>query len=283
MDRTGLVLEGGGMKGVYTAGVLEYFMEKELYFPYVIGVSAGAGAGASYLSRQKGRNKQVNIEFIKDPRFLSWSNFYRRRELFGMDFIFDEIPNKLVPFDHETFLQGREKFVVGTTDSVTGEPVYYTKEEDGKEMLRIIRASSSIPLMAPAVYYKNKMLLDGGIADPIPIKKAEQDGFAKNVVIMTKPKGFLRKPSKFPRLLRMLYRRYPTVGAVLTDRWKIYNDTLAYIAEQQKKEKAYVIQPSVDLEISRIERDKDKLTELYKLGYEDAKKHQTALDAFLTT
>lgn len=283
MNSTGLVLEGGGMKGVYTAGVLEYFMENELYFPYVIGVSAGAGAGASYISRQKGRNKKVNIDFIKDPRFLSWSNFYRRRELFGMDFIFDEIPNRIVPFDYHSFLNSQEKFVVGTTDSITGEPVYFTKEEDGKDMLKIIRASSSLPLLAPAVYFKNRMLLDGGIADPIPIKKAEQDGFNKNVVIMTKPEGFLRKPSRFPRLIRMLYRRYPAVGHILTARWKLYNDTLAYLAKQQIEEKTFVIQPSLDLEISRIERDKEKLNRLYELGYKDAKKHETKLYEFLST
>lgn len=281
MEKIGLVLEGGGMKGVYTAGVLEYFMEKDIYFPYVIGVSAGAGAGASYLARQKGRNKKVNIEFIKDPRFLSWGNFYRRKELFGMDFIFDEIPNKLVPFDFGSFLNGEEKFVVGTTDSVTGEAVYYNKEEDGEEMLRIIRASSSLPLVAPTVYYKNRMLLDGGIADPIPIKKAEEDGFKKNVVIMTKPKGFFRKPSKFPRIFRMFYRRYPAIGSILSERWKTYNDTLAYIAKEQKSGMAFVIQPSIDIGISRMERNKDKLLRLYELGYKDAERMEEELKKFL--
>lgn len=283
MAETGLVLEGGGMKGVYTAGVLEYFMEKELYFPYVIGVSAGAGAGASYLSRQKGRNKKINIDLIQDPRFLSWGNFYRKRELFGMDFIFDEIPNRLVPFNYQTFLRSPERFVVGTTDSRSGKAVYFSKEEDGENMLQIIRASSSLPLLAPAVNYKDRMLLDGGIIDPIPVKKAEEDGSGKNVIIMTKPKGFMRKPSRFPRLIQMLYRQYPAIGNTLNERWKIYNDTLAYIANQQEKGKAFVIQPSKDFKISRIERDKHKLTRLYELGYSDAEKNYEELLAFLST
>ncbi|MBM7661995.1 putative patatin/cPLA2 family phospholipase [Bacillus mesophilus] len=174
MDQVGLVLEGGGMRGLYSAGVLDFFMEKELYFPYVIGVSAGACMAASYLSRQKGRNQKVNIDLVKDPRYLSWRNLLRKREMFGMDFLFDEVPNRLVPFDFDTFIEGSEEFLVGTTDCQTGQPIYFNKKDHGRNMLTIIRASSSVPFISSSVSYQDKILLDGGIADPIPIKKSQE-------------------------------------------------------------------------------------------------------------
>ena len=179
MMQAGLVLEGGGMRGLYTAGVLEYFMEKDLYFPYNIGVSAGACMAASYLSRQKGRNKRVNLDFVEDKRYISFSNFIRKREIFGMDFIFDEIPNRLVPFDMDTFRESPEEFVIVTTDCETGEAVYYDKTNHGDDLVKLLRASSSLPFVASSVEYKGRHLLDGGIVDPIPIKKAQADGYEK--------------------------------------------------------------------------------------------------------
>src|SRR5690625_116326 len=154
MVNAGLVLEGGGMRGLYTAGVLEYFLEQNLYFPYNIGVSAGACMAASYLSRQKGRNKKVNLGYIDDKRYISFSNFIKNREVFGMDFIFDEIPNRLVPFDMSTFLKNSEEFVIVTTDCETGEPVYYDKTNHGHDLVLLLRASSSLPFIASSVKYK---------------------------------------------------------------------------------------------------------------------------------
>jgi len=212
MINSGLVLEGGGMRGLYTAGVLEYFMSQELYFPYVIGVSAGACMGASYLSRQAGRNKKVNIGFIEDKRYLSLSNFIKKRELFGMDFLFEEIPNKLVPFDMNTFKNSPEQFVVVATDCASGSAVYYDKEHHKDHLLKIIRASSSLPFVAPSVFYDNRHLLDGGIADPIPIKKAESDGFEKNVIILTKPGGYFKRASKMSSIFK--YKRHPKIQVI---------------------------------------------------------------------
>ncbi|WP_138417172.1 patatin-like phospholipase family protein [Aquibacillus sediminis] len=283
MQDIGLVLEGGGMKGLYTAGALEFFMEQELYFPYVIGVSAGACMAASYLSRQKDRNRKVNIDFVDDARFISYSNLWKKRQLFGMDFIFDEIPNKLVPFDFDTFLSSKEELVVGTTDCATGKPVYYTKAEDGHAMLTLIRASSSLPFVAPSVSYKDKHLLDGGISDPIPVKKARADGFSKNVVVMTKPKDYRKKRSKFSSVMKMIYRKYPKISEQLNQRYVTYNDTLDFMEEEKQNDRLFVIQPSVDLEVSRAERDPAKLTSLYKLGYEDAKKQYASLQYFLNS
>ncbi|WP_243522259.1 patatin family protein [Bacillus pseudomycoides] len=271
MKNIGLVLEGGGMKGLYTAGVLEYFMEKELFFPYVVGVSAGACMGATYLSRQKGRNKKVNTELVSDHRYISYRNFIRKRELFGMDFLFDEVPNKIVPFDFQTFLHTNEQFVIGTTDCETGQAVYYSKQERGDDILKIIRASSSVPFIAPAVDYDGKKLLDGGIIDPIPVRKAQKDGYKKNVVIMTKPEGYVKKRNRFSPMAKYLYRRYPKVSKLLVEHYRFYNESILYMSLDEQKENFFVIQPSMQLPVSGIERNKDKLVDLYNLGYQDAK------------
>ncbi len=271
MINAGLVLEGGGMRGVYTAGVLEFFLEQELFFPYVIGVSAGAANAASYLSKQRGRNKKVNINFISDPRYLSWSNLIKTGQAFGMDFIFDEIPNKLVPYHYDEFYKSQSEFVVGTTDCITGEPVYFKKEEYGQDMLKIIRASSSLPFFAPEIHYKNKVLLDGGISDPIPIKKSERDGNKRNVVILTQNKGYVKKPSKLNFLTKRKYPRYTGLQMALAKRYQLYNDTLAHLDEEEKKGRVFIIRPSLPLEVSRMERNPAKLEKLYQQGYEDAK------------
>ncbi|KEK23413.1 patatin-like phospholipase family protein [Bacillus gaemokensis] len=271
MKNIGLVLEGGGMKGLYTAGVLEYFMENDVFFPYVVGVSAGACMGATYLSRQKGRNKKVNTELVSDPRYISYRNFIQKRELFGMDFLFDEVPNKIVPFDFQTFLHTNEQFVIGTTDCESGQAVYYTKQEHGDDILKIIRASSSVPFIAPAVDYDGKKLLDGGIIDPIPVRKAQKDGYQKNVVIMTKPEGYEKQRNKFSSMAKFLYRRYPKISKLLVEHYRFYNETVSYMNSSEQKGNFYIIQPSMQLPVSGIERNQEKLINLYSLGYNDAK------------
>src|SRR5690625_2650407 len=206
----GLVLEGGGMRGLYTAGVLEYFAQQEINFPYVIGVSAGACMAASYLSEQQGRNRTVNIDFVNDKRYLSFMNLIRKGELFGMDFIFDEIPNKIVPLDVSKIISGPEEFVIVTTNCDTGEPMYFYKEDyDAATLGKLLRASSSIPFFAEAVEHNGIHMLDGGIVDPLPIVKAESDGLTKNVVVLTKPRGYYKKPSKISNIVN--YKKYPKV------------------------------------------------------------------------
>ncbi|MDM5188820.1 patatin family protein [Bacillus sp. DX4.1] len=279
MKNIGLVLEGGGMKGLYTAGVLEYFMENDLFFPYVVGVSAGACMGATYLSRQKGRNKKVNTELVSDHRYISYRNLLWKRELFGMDFLFDEVPNKLEPFDFQTFLNGNEQFVIGTTDCESGQAIYYNKQEHGNDILKIIRASSSVPFIAPTVDYDGKKLLDGGIIDPIPIRKAQYDGFRKNIVIMTKPEGYEKQRNKFSPMAKFIYRRYPKISELLVNHYHFYNETVSYMYSAAQRENFFVIQPSVQLPISGIERNKEKLVNLYNLGYNDAKtQHEKLLE-----
>jgi predicted patatin/cPLA2 family phospholipase len=271
LNQVGLVLEGGGMRGVYTAGILEYFLEQNLFFPYVIGVSAGACNAASYLSKQKGRNKTVTIEYASDPRYISWKNYFRNRQFFGMDFIFDEIPNKHVPFHYNVFYDNPSEFVVGTTDCLTGNPVYFKKQEYDNDLLTVLRASSSLPFIAPEVRFKDKILLDGGISDPIPIKKAQHDGFKKNIVILTRNEGYLKKPSKFHFLVDRKYPEYKGLQQSLRNRYQIYNETVAYLEKEEREGNVFIIRPAHPLKVGRMERNPQRLEELYNQGYEDAK------------
>nr|WP_285290827.1 patatin family protein [Bacillus sp. ISL-45] len=276
-----MILEGGGMRGVYTAGVLEYFLENELFFPYVIGVSAGACQGSSYVARQPGRNRQVTIDYVQHRDYISYRNLLFKKELFGMDFIFDKLPNELVPFDFESFNSAAETFLVGTTDCVTGEPVYFDKNDIPDDFLKIIRASSTLPFMAPAIEFEGRTLMDGGIADPIPVRKAMADGVLKKVIVLTKPKGYRKKKSSLSRMTRYVYKEYKGLHTALETRYKMYNETLDYIEELEAKKEIFVIRPSKDLKVGRVERNPDKLTQLYEVGYEDAKESVDVLTDWL--
>lgn len=271
-ETIGLVLEGGGMRAVYTAGVLECLMEHDVYYPYNIGVSAGACMGASYLSRQVGRNRVVNVDYVSDPRYISWGNLLKKREMFGMDFIFDEIPNRLVPFDYEAFRNSAERYVIGTTDCETGESVYYEKGEPGFDVLPLLRASSSLPFIARIVEFGGRKLLDGGLSDPIPLRKSEGDGNRRNVLILTRNESYRKSPNRMGWLARRAYGKYPELVETMLRRHDVYNETLAYIAEQERNGAAFVIRPSETLTVGRMERDPAKLGALYEQGYEDAKR-----------
>ncbi|WP_333860344.1 patatin-like phospholipase family protein [Clostridium sp.] len=271
MENIGLVLEGGGMRGLYTTGVLDFFMEKDLYFPYVIGVSMGACNGLSYVSRQKGRNKNININYVNDPRYLSYKNLIIKKELFGSEFIFDELPNKLEIFDIETFTKAKEKFVVAVTDCDKGEAVYFEKSEcKDKDVYDVVKASSSLPFMAPVVKFQGLNLLDGGVADPIPIKKSIKDGNNKNVIILTRNEGYVKKPFKMKFLARKIYSQHKGLADAIVYRHKKYNSTLNYIEKLEKEGRAFVIRPGEILKVRRIEKDKNKLIELYNQGYREA-------------
>ncbi|ENQ3077553.1 patatin family protein [Bacillus cereus] len=281
LENTGLVLEGGGMRGVYTAGVLEYFMENDLHFPYVVGVSAGACNAASYLSRQKERNKTVNIEYVTHPRYLSYKNFWKKRQLFDMDFIFREIPMQHVPFDFETYFNTEQQFFVGTTDCETGQPVYFEKGRSQEEALTVLQASSSLPFVAPVVEFDGRRLLDGGISDPIPVRKAQEDGYRKSVVILTRNKGYAKKKSKFGWIAGKAYKKYPKLVDAMLTRYEVYNETLNYIENEEAAGNIFVIRPTKQLQVDRMEKNPDKLQRLYDQGYKDAERQFADLQAFL--
>jgi len=280
-ENVGLVLEGGGMRGLYTCGVLEYFMEKDLYFTYVIGVSAGACNAASYISRQQGRNEKVIIGFIKDWRYMSLRNLILSKSYFGMDFIFDEIPNKHVPFDFETFFKSPGVFLVGATDCQSGKPIYLNKDDLG-EQFQALRASASLPMISPIVNYKGYELLDGGISDSIPIKKSIKDGNTKNIIVLTRNNGYRKNPGKFNALLKLKYKSYPLLIETMLNRYENYNKTLDYIEELENEGKAVVIRPTKELEVGRLEKNPKKLYELLHSGYDDVKSSYERIMEFIS-
>ncbi len=283
MEDVGLVLEGGGMRGLYTAGVLDFFLEKKLYFSYVIGVSAGACNATSYISKQEGRNKVVNTSYINDSRYLSYKSLLKGNGLFGMDFVFDKIPRELEPFDFESFYDYEGEFIVGTTDCMTGETIYFNKDDLTIEddLLTVIRASSSLPFVAPVVEFKDLSLMDGGISDPIPIKKSIADGNEKNILILTRDKDYRKDPFKFKLATKIIYRNYNGLRDALFKRYQIYNQTMDYISRLEEEGEVFVIRPTDPLGVNRVERDVHKLKALYRQGYVDSRDSYQKLKEYI--
>ena len=269
--KLGLVLEGGGMRGIYTSGVLDQLMEEKKEFDYVIGVSAGACNGASFLSGQKGRSYRINIGYIRDKRYLSLRNFIREKSLFGMDFLFEEIPERLEKFDYDAFLAARTEFVVGTTNAQSGRPEYFSKEQIGRSSL-ILRASSSIPMFAPAVRIGEKWYLDGGTSDPIPVKKALEDGCDRVVVVLTQHRGYVKEPQRMQPLVRRALRDYPRVADILKTRHEGYNRTLRWLNELEQEKRAVVIAPQEPLAVDCFEKRRARLDAAYHQGMLDARR-----------
>lgn len=269
MKKIGIVLEGGGMRGIYTAGVLDFFINKNIYFPYVIGVSAGACHALNYLSGQKGRDKDIALKFLGDKRYLSFRNLIRTGEIFGFDFIFGELSEKLLPFDYETFEKSKQELVVGVTNCVTGQCEYFYKSKTSTdEILKVVRASSSLPFISKEVIINGKAYMDGGISSSIPLKKAIDDGCEYNIVVLTRNKGYRKKSSKLTRKLSKLkYRNFRGLSKAVGERYKKYNSELEFVENMEKEGKVFVIRPQKHINVSRVEKDKNKIFQLYKQGY----------------
>lgn len=270
MVEAGLVLEGGGMKGIYTAGVLDYFMEKNLYFRNCYGVSAGSCHLASYISGQQGRGRRVSLDYLGDKNYCSMYSLLTTGDMFNVKFCYDRIPNELDPYDYPVALAYEGNAYAVVTNIETGEPEYAPLREMHKDIIAV-RASSSLPLVARNVEMNGKLYLDGGISDAIPIRKSIEDGNTKSVVVLTKEIGYERKPSSALGLIKQRYRKYPKVYELMRDRHITYNNTLEYLAKVEAEGKAFVIRPKQASEVGRIEKDRAKLEALYEVGYEDAK------------
>lgn len=281
MDNVSLILEGGGMRGVYSAGVLDLLLDKNIDIKYCVGVSAGACNCVSYISKQKKRNYRVNINYINDKRYLSIRNLLLKGSAFGMDMLFDIIPNELEVFDHDAYINSNTKFFVGATNCETGLPEFYRIKDFNIDGYDALKASISLPLVAKIINYDNKNLLDGGIAAPIPIQKAIEDGMEKHIVILTRHKGYRKEKTKIMPIIKRKYSKYPKLVDAVENRYKIYNETLDLINKLEKEGKCFVISPSSPLNVSRFERDKEKLKIVYNQGYEDALKLSEDLKRFL--
>lgn len=270
--KTGLVLEGGAMRGLFTAGVLDVFMERGIKFDGLIGVSAGACFGCNFKSGQIGRVIRYNKRFSRDPRYCSWKSLFTTGDLFGAQFCYRELPKKLDVFDVAAYESNPMEFHIVATDAATGKAVYKKLERADDTALDWIRASASMPLVSRPVEIDGKSYLDGGLSDGIPLKYFESIGFSRNVVITTRPHGYRKFPSAKIRLLKPFLRRYPAVYEALKTRYRWYNKTLEYINERVVRGDALLIAPEKPLEISRVCHDSETMQRVYDLGRHAAEK-----------
>ncbi|MDO4272563.1 MAG: patatin family protein [Eubacteriales bacterium] len=266
--KTGLVLEGGAMRGIYTAGVLDVLMDHGVGFDGVMGVSAGAIHGCSFVSGQKGRSIRYYKKYCKDKRFMSFHSLLRSGDLVEEKFCYHELPEKLDPYDYDSFNKSSTDFYVTCSNLVTGKPEYF-KVKDMKEEIDLLRASASMPFVSRIVDFRGKKLLDGGCTDSIPVKAFYDLGYKKNVVVLTRHEGYEKKPEP-TGLTKIFYRKYPAFGAAVKKRHIVYNQTLEEIRKMEQSGDIFVIRPSVELTISRMEHDPERIQEVYDIGHRDA-------------
>ena len=282
MYQAGLILEGGGMKGVYTAGVLDFFLDKDIMFSSVYGVSAGACHMCSYLSRQHGRAAAINIDYLDIRRYCGMESLITTGDLFNVEICYHLIPDYLYPYDYEAFGRYVGKAYSVATDISAGRPEYF-RIRDMRGDIDKIRASASLPLVSRNVVIHGRPYLDGGLSDSIPVHKSVMDGNRKNVVVMTKEAGYVRRPSSKLGLFKVRYFRYPKVHELMARRHINYNRQVAYIERLRESGKAFVLRPKISGGVGRVEKDADKLKRLYWQGYEDAAGRYGELMEFLGT
>lgn len=281
MNQAALVLEGGGNRGVFTAGALDFLLEKDEMFSYVIGVSAGACNAMDYLSRQPERTRNCMIVQEKKNRYIATRDALRKGRLFDMDMIFDKYPNEIFPFDFETYFQADADCEMVVTNCLTGEAQYLSEKNDKDRLLAICRASSSIPVASDMVTVDGEPCLDGGIADSIPIIHAMEKGYRKDVVILTRQKGYRKsKPGKSRALYLAAFKEYPAFLNTLLNRYRNYNRTLELVEKWEREGHIFVIRPEME-PVSRTEQNIEKLTDFYQHGYDVMKDRFDEMQAYL--
>lgn len=260
-----LILEGGTLRPIFSAGVMDALLDNNITFPYCIGVSAGITNGVSYISKQKGRNLEVVTKYRNDNRYLSYRNFLRCKSIFGLDFVFDEIPNNIIPFDMDTYRKYPGKVLVGVTNAHTGKTEYLNgKDLDDKATM--LRATCAIPLLFPVIKINGKEYYDGGLCDPIPIKKAIADGNTKHLIVLTQPKGYKKELSKKNILVaKLLNKKYPNLKTPLLNRHNHYNETVKFCEQLESEGKVLILRPEYNLD--SFEKDINKLKSSYDHGY----------------
>ncbi len=269
--KIGLVLEGGGMRGLYTAGVLDTFLAKHWTPDYVVGVSAGACHAASFVSGQRGRAYRTNMDYLGDKRYLSVRNYFTTGSLFGMKFIFETVPDHLDPYDYDAMLASPMEYEVGVTDVDTGKPVFYSKEALYHDCT-LLSASSSIPVFSPIVEYQGRRYLDGGTAAPIPVERALEKECDFIVAVLTRDRGYQKSPESFRSIYRRVLHRYPAMIQALDTRHEVYAKSRELLFRLEKEGKAVVIAPETPIMLSRFEKDKKKLDALYHQGQQECQK-----------
>ncbi len=279
--KKGLVLEGGGMRGLFTAGVMDVMMEHGIRFDGIVGVSAGATFGCNFKSHQIGRVLRYNIRFKDDPRYMGLRSLLKTGDLVAAEFSYHTLPNELDIFDFDAYNADPAEFHVVCTDVRTGEPVYHRLDCMDDDGLEWIRASASMPLVSKPVSIEGKLLLDGGISDSIPLRYFQEQGFGRNVVVLTQPKGFYKKRTKLMPLFHLFMRRYPAIVQAMSRRHLMYNAELAFLEEQERQGNILLIYPQDTLPIGRTEQDERKMRRVYAMGRAKAEEMLSAIQEFV--
>lgn len=280
--KKGLILEGGAMRGMFTAGVMDVLLEARVEFDGAIGVSAGAAFGVNYKSRQIGRVIRYNERFCADKRYCGLGSLLKTGNIYNTEFAYRVVPTQYDPFDFDTYGKNPMKFYLVCTDIETGEPVYHPYDGWEDHGFDWIRASASMPLVSQVVEIDGHKLLDGGIADPIPLRYFEGLGYTRNVLVLTQPKEYRKKKSSAMLFIKLMYRKYPHLIKAMALRHEVYNSTLQTIEQKEATGEIFVIRPESPLPVSRVEKDPSKLRLAYEIGRKTAAKRMSELTAFLT-
>lgn len=279
--KTGLIMEGGAMRGMFTAGVIDVLMENGIEFDGAIGVSAGAAFGCNYKSHQIGRVIRYNTRFVQDKRYCSFRNLIKTGNIYSTEFCYGEVPLKYDVFDFDTYRSDPMEFHVVCTDIETGKAVYHKYEGWEDHGFDWIRASASMPLVSQIVEIDGLKLLDGGIADSVPLRYFRSIGYEKNIIILTQPKGYVKGRNKAMPLIKAKYRAYPKLVEAMEQRHTVYNETLAYIAKEERKGSVLVFRPEAPLPVSRTETDPEKLRSAYEIGRTAAEENLAAIVQYM--
>lgn len=277
----GLVMEGGAMRGLFTAGVIDVLMENGIEFDGAVGVSAGACFGCNYKSRQRGRAIRYNLRFCRDKRYCSVRSLIKTGDMFGGEFCYHTLPDKLDIFDYDAYNSNPMEFYAVCTDVESGRPVYKRLNTINSEGLEWIRASASMPLAAKIVEIDGRKFLDGGISDSIPLRFMENNGYDKNIVILTQPRDYEKTASRSVSLVKKMYKKYPNLVGTYVNRPKMYNEQLRHICKSEQQGKAFVIAPPVTLPVGHVEHNQDKLLEVYRIGRNTAREHHDEILKFM--
>lgn len=277
----GILLEGGAMRSIFSAGVLDFWLEQGIRIPNVLAVSAGAYAGLNYVSEQIGRAVESNILYLEKEKYIGLGTFLRTGALFDMDLLFDRMPRQIIPFDFKRFFASECRFMTSTVNCRTGETVYYDSFRDEEQLLTVCRAANSLPLISKIVEVDGEPMLDGGMADAIPISRVLEEGWKKIVVVLTRDASYRKKKGgAYVRAIRRVYAKYPAFLKTVENRWKRYNDAIETIEKLEAAGRAFVLRPD-GMSVANHESNVQKLLDYYEHGREKAREQLTGLKEFL--
>lgn len=279
-DKKGLVLEGGAMRGLFTAGILDVMMENDIKPDGIIGVSAGAAFGCNYKSNQSGRALRYNMRFANDNRYCSLRSLLLTGNIFNADFAYHTVPTRYGIFDNETFESNPMEYYLVCTDVCTGKAVYKKCEQGGHPFFEWVRASASMPVVSRAVNIDGQLLLDGGVADSIPLQYFEGIGYNQNLVILTQPDGYVKHQPKLMPAIRFFLRKYPNMADAMAMRHKMYNKQIEFVKQAEKEGRCIVIRPETRLPIGHLSHDADEMKRVYDIGRQTAIKRIDEIKAF---